>query len=178
MTPFHRGLLTGLILGTLGMALLAAYARAATPPLTPAATMTGASLAVSGSALPSQAGDPIIGRGSPRQRSALVGVPSLTNGAETAGGAPLRSGLARWCAPTPKYCIGWGGDAHLGAVRSFTWGDTPYRVRVCRLSTCTTVLVVSYCACPATLIDLSPSSFDDLAPLSRGTIRVRVEGLR
>ena len=85
-------------------------------------------------------------------------------------------GTATWCAPTPTHCQSWGGKAKLGAVQSFTWGDKPYSVRVCRVGgACTTVRVVSFCACGNTLIDLSPFSFRKLAPLSRGRIHVTVE---
>lgn len=87
-------------------------------------------------------------------------------------------GSATYCAPTPRYCGGWGGNAHLGAVESFRYGDRPYNVEVCLLedlNQCTTVKVVSYCDCGKTLIDLSPSAFDDLAPLWRGRIKVSVE---
>jgi hypothetical protein len=87
-----------------------------------------------------------------------------------------RRGTATWCAPTSTHCHGWGGNAHVGAVRSFGWGDTPYSVAVCVVATgsCTNVRVVSYCACPHTLIDLSPAAFEDLAPLSAGRIGVTV----
>jgi hypothetical protein len=89
--------------------------------------------------------------------------------------ATVQTGTATWCAPTPKYCQSWGGDAMKGAVQSFRYGDTPYRVKVCLASDsdrCTQVTVVSYCACGNTLIDLSPTAFRQLAPLSRGRIRV------
>jgi hypothetical protein len=88
--------------------------------------------------------------------------------------ATAETGTATWCAPTPRYCQSWGGSAMKGAVQSFRYGDTPYRVKVCRVGTsrCTTVTVVSFCACGNTLIDLSPAAFRQLAPLSRGRIRV------
>jgi hypothetical protein len=82
------------------------------------------------------------------------------------------AGTATWCAPTPRYCHGWGGTAHLGAMASFRYGDRPYLVTVRRGSAKTIVRVVSYCDCGSTLIDLSPAAFRDLAPLSRGRIRV------
>jgi len=89
-------------------------------------------------------------------------------------------GWATWCAPTPTRCQGWGGDAHLGAVPSFTYGATPYNVTVCHEGACTYVRVVSYCACGdrqgiPTVIDLSPAAFRDLAPLSAGVIDVSIE---
>ncbi len=89
----------------------------------------------------------------------------------------IAGGLASFCAPTPTHCQSWGGDAHLGAVPSFRYGDRPYRVTVCRQdhrSTCTTVTVVSFCACGRFLIDLSPAAFSELAPLSRGTVPVTI----
>ena len=87
------------------------------------------------------------------------------------------SGTATWCAPTPRYCHGWGGNAHLGAVASFRWGDEPYFVQVTSGGRSTVVQVVSYCACGPTLIDLSPAAFRELAPLSRGRIQVVVRRL-
>lgn len=99
-------------------------------------------------------------------------------------GTPLSvaKGYATWCAPTPTHCQKWGGTAHVGAVRSFRSGDKPYTVRVCLVSAparCTTVVVVSYCACgprkgEATVIDLSPAAFRELRPLSRGIALVTV----
>lgn len=91
---------------------------------------------------------------------------------------------ATWCAPTPTKCRHWGGDAHLAAVRSFTWGDDPYWVRITRVTgghvNTTYALVVSYCGCRQRVsgrpnIDLSPSAFRELGPTSRGVLRVRVE---
>ena len=84
-------------------------------------------------------------------------------------------GSAAWCAPTATRCQGWGGHVLLGAVRSFRWGDRPYRVTVWAGSRHVTVTIVSYCACGrGTVIDLSPYSFAKLAPLSAGLVRVRV----
>lgn len=111
---------------------------------------------------------------------------SAARGADLrAGGAPLitepaamSGGLATWCAPTPKYCHGWGGKAHLGAVPSFRYGDPPYRVVVHHGDRSTVVLVVSFCACPgARIIDLSPAAFSELAPMSLGVIPVTLEEL-
>lgn len=93
---------------------------------------------------------------------------------------PLASksrGWATYCAPTPTRCQSWGGDARLGAVPSFRWGDKPYQVTVRHGDRTTTVTVVSYCGCgdrhgTPTVIDLSPRAFRDLAPLSRGVIDV------
>ena len=95
------------------------------------------------------------------------------------------SGWATWCAPTPTKCRGWGGDALLAAVPSFR--GSPYTVQVCGFeggrTNCVQVTVVSFCACGSrngipTVIDLSPAAFRSLAPLSRGRIRVTVDGGR
>jgi hypothetical protein len=86
---------------------------------------------------------------------------------------------ATWCAPTPRYCHGWGGGAHLGAVHSFRFGDEPYWVRVSRTADgvvrTTTVLIVSFCGCGGHNVDLSPAAFRELAPTSLGRIRVSLE---
>jgi hypothetical protein len=82
-------------------------------------------------------------------------------------------GLASWCAPTPRYCHGWD-KARLAAVPSFRNGDKPYLVRVCSATRCTVARVVSFCACGNHVIDLSPPAFRNLAPLSRGVVRVTV----
>lgn len=106
-----------------------------------------------------------------------VGTPPQS---ETQLDSVLIGGWATWCAETPRHCTGWD-TRYVGAVPSFRHGDKPYRVRVCLAdgSRCTTVTVVSYCACGdrhgvATIIDLSPPAFRELAPLSRGVIRVEL----
>lgn len=94
--------------------------------------------------------------------------------------APTRyRASATWCAPTPTQCQDWGGNAKLGAVYGFRFGDRPYPVRVSRGGNAVVVTVVSHCACRGTdaAIDLSPSAFVELAPLSRGRIDVTVEVL-
>lgn len=86
-------------------------------------------------------------------------------------------GTASWCAPTPTRCQSWGDGAMVGAVHSFKYGDTPYRVRVTAPSgRSVTVTVVSYCGCPGgRVIDLSPAAFVALAGkphgLDQGLIR-------
>ncbi len=142
------------------------------------------------------------------QESALRGAPdgataspALVTGRQELPGAPAQTvapqveiapaiegarGWATYCAPTPDRCQRWGGDAHLGAVRSFSWGDDPYIVQVCAFgggrTSCTHVTVVSYCACGdrhgiPTVIDLSPAAFVDIAgSLGPGVIRVEVSG--
>ncbi len=94
-------------------------------------------------------------------------------------GPAQQAGVATYCAPTPKRCQSWGPPALLGAVQSFSFGDDPYVVTVCRQSgaPCVAVTVVSHCACgdrhgQPTVIDLSPAAFARLAPLSRGVIDV------
>lgn len=94
-------------------------------------------------------------------------------------GTALYSASATWCAPTPTQCGGWGGNARLGAVFTFRFGDEPWWARVWRGERFVDVLVVSHCACRGTdaAIDLSPAAFAALAPLSRGRIAVAVEVL-
>lgn len=106
--------------------------------------------------------------------------PALTNARESAPAtfetdSTVLKGDASWCAPTPTRCQSWGGTAKLGAVPTFRYGDTPYRVSVCnRSGDCVTVRVVSFCGCGERVIDLSPYAFRQLAPLSRGVIPVTV----
>ena len=93
-------------------------------------------------------------------------------------GTPLIAGNASWCAPTPKYCHGWGGHALVGAMPGYTH---PVWAKVCRQddpAVCTTVHVISLCACGNHVIDLSPYAFTRLEPrLSRGIVAVEVEVL-
>jgi Lytic transglycolase len=74
-------------------------------------------------------------------------------------------------------------SGYYGAVNSFRWGDDQYIVQVCapKYHACTHVRIVDFCACGdrhgiATVIDLSPAAFRELAPLGRGVIRVEVSG--
>lgn len=104
-------------------------------------------------------GAPLPDRPSPGMRELIVAAP--------------RTGFASWYDD---------GAGYYGAVRSWSWGDDPYAVQVCladRPGTCTHVVIRDYCACgdrhgEATVIDLSPSAFRELAPLSRGIVRVTV----
>jgi hypothetical protein len=91
--------------------------------------------------------------------------------------AAIYNASATWCAPTPTQCQSWGGDAKLGAVFGFRFGDEPYLARVWHGQDYVDVLILSHCACRGThnAIDLSPSAFRVLAPLSRGRIDVLVE---
>lgn len=112
------------------------------------------------------------------------GAPQPTPALTTAPSAePYQRGWATWCAPTPTQCQSWGGDARLGAMPSFRWGDAPFAARVCTDGTaCTTVTVVSFCACGdrhgiPTVIDLSPAAMEAIEPDYRrlGIVRVTVE---
>lgn len=104
-------------------------------------------------------------------------------GAPIVASSPTRYGVATYCAPTPRYCRGWGGRAMLGAVPSFRFGDDRYQAEVCAFrggsTSCVVVTVVSFCGCgdrhgKPTLIDLSPAAFRQLAPLSLGVVDVSV----
>ena len=93
----------------------------------------------------------------------------------------MSAGLASWCAPTPTHCQTWGGDALVGAVPSFRFGDRPYRVIVRRQddpSRFVIVTIVSNCACGEHVIDLSPAAFRKLAPQSVGEVAVSIEDIR
>lgn len=124
------------------------------------------------------------------QTSAPLGGGSASGLPPAAAPVPLPSGdllgsarysaVARWCAPTKTKCHGWGGQAKLGALNTFRFGDKPYTLRVWRGRRHVDVRIVSFCACAnrADRIDLSPSAFARLAPLSRGVLRVEIEDLR
>ena len=72
------------------------------------------------------------------------------------------------------------------AVGTFRWGDTPYRIKVCRaddLTTCVVVTVIDYCGrCHKDLkrkwtnrsrnMDLSPQAFSKLRALHLGVVQV------
>jgi hypothetical protein len=91
--------------------------------------------------------------------------------------AKVTRGFASWCAPTRDKCRNWGGNAKLAAVPSFGFGDGLYPVHVCRADkprVCTDPIVVSFCSCGTHVIDLSPASFRELAPLSVGVVKVTV----
>lgn len=112
-----------------------------------------------------------------------VSGPTVTASAAIPPSARSTRWTATHCEPTPRYCRGWGGDAHLGAVRSFSFGDEPYWVRITRVADSqvrtTFVLVVSNCGCPPMKgrpnIDVSLAAFRELASPGQGRIRVRVE---
>jgi hypothetical protein len=94
------------------------------------------------------------------------------------------AGWATWCAPTATQCQAWGGEAKLGAVPTFRFGDEPYDVVVVHRGREVAVTVVSFCACRdrhgiPTVIDLSPAAIAELTPTWQrdGVIRVHVEGV-
>jgi hypothetical protein len=63
------------------------------------------------------------------------------------------------------------------AVPTWTFGDEPYDVTVCRPENgaCVKVTVRDFCACPnGRIIDLSRDAFAKLATLARGLIEVTV----
>lgn len=72
------------------------------------------------------------------------------------------------------------GPGLYAAVHSYEWGDPRYKLEVCRadnLEVCVTVTVRDHCQCYVgerreRAIDLSPSAFKRLAPLSAGLVRV------
>lgn len=107
--------------------------------------------------------------------------PSPAPQPEAAGavGTWALEGVATYCAPTPRHCQGWGGDAMLGAVPDYA--GQPYWARVSHGSKSVIVRVVSFCACgnragKSTIIDLSPAAFRRLAgSLAPGVIDVTVE---
>lgn len=131
---------------------------------------------------PSSDGPEVVGVSGSLGASPFV-PPAVASPPQTQLGTALEAGWATWCAETATKCKGWN-TRYVGAVQSFTHGDEPYGVQVCLLedpATCTHVVVVSHCACgdrggEATVIDLSPPAFRELAPQSRGVIRVTVEG--
>jgi hypothetical protein len=119
---------------------------------------------------------PIIRLESPHQGWSLSDVPSELNGPETAGSFAI-SGLATW------YDDGPGRYGAAGpALRAALGGDPAFRgrvVSVCHGRRCTQVVLRDWCLChdrsgKPTLVDLSPSSFGDLGPLSAGVLEVTV----
>jgi hypothetical protein len=114
----------------------------------------------------------------PRAIPDTAGVGSAPETVDTLSGIELAAtvgGTATWCAPTPNHCQSWTPGKFLGAMESFRYGDRPYNVTVRHGGKAVVVTVVSHCACGNTLIDLSTSAFERLAPLSEGRIDVTVE---
>lgn len=112
----------------------------------------------------------------------------------TPSGVP-EVGVASWYDATRHGQSSWytrQGITHYAAVGSWRWGDKPYTLRLCREdepTRCTQVLVVDWCGrCAADLgrvwtsksrvIDISPAAMVELAPLSRGVVRVVVKQMR
>lgn len=112
--------------------------------------------------------------GAPSSRS----VAPATSGNASMTGTTSRTGYATWY-EDPKSPSGF-----YAAVPSWRYGDDRYAIQVCladRPGTCTHAVVRDFCACgdrhgEPTVVDLSPSAFRELAPLSRGVIRVTVTG--
>jgi hypothetical protein len=105
---------------------------------------------------------------------------------KTAQGVPV-GGVASWYDATKNNA--WytrGGNKFYAAVGTFHWGDTPYRIKVCRaddLTTCVTVTVTDWCGrCAHDLkhkwtrrsrsMDLSPQAFSKLRGLHLGVVQV------
>lgn len=105
---------------------------------------------------------------------------------KTAQGVPV-GGVASWYDATRNHA--WytrGGNRMYAAVGTFRWGDTPYRIKVCRaddLTTCVIVTVTDYCErCHKDLkhkwtrrsrnMDLSPQAFRKLRGLHLGVVQV------
>jgi rare lipoprotein A (peptidoglycan hydrolase) len=91
-------------------------------------------------------------------------------------------GYRNTCSPyLSKEDGGRGGELVMyAAVHGFKYRDKPYKVRVClhsKPSKCVVVVVRDAIGGHSkTLIDLSPAAFIQLAPLSRGVLKVKVEG--
>jgi hypothetical protein len=86
------------------------------------------------------------------------------------------SGWATWYRDPNK-------SGPYAATPWYRWGMDPEWVSVCAFpegrTVCTNALVSDFCACGdrhgvPTLIDLAPSAFAELAPLSVGVLRVQV----
>jgi len=119
-------------------------------------------------------------------------VPNLTE-----SGVPVK-GVASWYNATTHpdgVQSTWytrAGFKFYAAVGSFTWGDSPYSLKVCRAddkSRCVIVSVVDRCSrCRADLkkpwtarsrsIDLSPWAFSSLRGLHLGVMRVIIEEIQ
>lgn len=76
------------------------------------------------------------------------------------------------------------GPGLYAAVHSFRFGNPRYKLTVCRADDprrCVTVVVRDHCQClvgtaSERIIDLSPSAFERLAPLSVGLVKVTIGG--
>lgn len=118
----------------------------------------------------------------------LATIMAVTPGCQvkTAQGVPV-GGVASWYDATKNNA--WytrGGNNMYAAVGTFRWGDTPYRIKVCRaddLTKCIVVTVTDYChRCRLDLkrkwthksrnMDLSPQAFAKLRSLHLGVVQV------
>lgn len=118
----------------------------------------------------------------------LATIMAVTPGCQvkTAQGVPV-GGVASWYDATKNnawYTLG--GNRMYAAVGTFRWGDTPYRIKVCRaddLTKCIVVTVTDYCGrCHKDLkrkwtrqsrnMDLSPQAFAKLRGLHLGVVQV------
>jgi len=99
----------------------------------------------------------------------------LPSGGINEGGLPAQGGVVRGEASWYRDPNSPGGL--YGAVHSYRFGDPRYSVRVCRADNddvCVTVTVRDHMANAVRAIDLSPTAFARLAPLSRGVVQVTV----
>ena len=118
----------------------------------------------------------------------LATIMAVTPGCQvkTAQGVPV-GGVASWYDAAKNNA--WytrGGNDMYAAVGTFRWGDTPYRIKVCRadnLTKCIVVTVSDYChRCRLDLkrkwthksrnMDLSPQAFAKLRGLHLGVVQV------
>jgi hypothetical protein len=174
-TWWGLGVCVGIITMTL---IVATFTDRPAPRSAPVIPPAGTSEASAAPATPSDAGQGSTG--------APVPSPSAASTGEVGPAMPpvALAGWATWCAPTPTQCQEWGGEAKLGAVPTFRFGDEPYDVVVVHRGREVVVTVVSFCACRdrhgiPTVIDLSPAAIAELTPTWRrdGIIRVHVEGV-
>jgi hypothetical protein len=155
--PTHRRPLLGYVLVALAGAIVGALLTAAVIRAAPRTVQTTERVDLS---TPSSAGP----SGAPLEDS-----PDRTSDSgQVTAGAPLPSPAAR-AGTSDSLATGW------------HFGDARYQLTVClrHSSSCVTVTVRDFCGCPGgRVIDLSPSAFRRLAPLSRGVIFVTVSAAR
>ena len=96
----------------------------------------------------------------------------------TSGSSNSRTGTATWyCKAGVSVChYQYPGGLYAAAGPALRVGDWRGRsVRVCASSGCVQVKLIDWCACPGSrIIDLYSDAFQRLAPLSAGTISVKV----
>ena len=92
---------------------------------------------------------------------------------------PLRGAASWYCVEGRSACTRGHPDglyAAAGPDLRETLGDwRGQRVDVCHGIRCVTVTLIDWCACRSRLIDLYGDAFIQLAPLSRGLVRVTIE---